>query len=105
MTNVRVASSARPAGLPPILVAASFGFTIVQLDVTIVNVALDAIGREFGAPTASLQWVVDAYTLLLAALLLSAGATGSDRDGLSWPGWCCSRRRRRPAAWRRTRRS
>jgi len=82
MTNVRVASASarRPAGLPMILAAASFGFTIVQLDVTIVNVALDAIGREFGAPTASLQWVVDAYTLLLAALLLSAGALG-DRFG------------------------
>jgi DHA2 family methylenomycin A resistance protein-like MFS transporter len=79
MTNVRVAPC-RPAGLPLILTAASFGFTIVQLDVTIVNVALDAIGREFGAPTASLQWVVDAYTLLLAALLLSAGALG-DRFG------------------------
>jgi DHA2 family methylenomycin A resistance protein-like MFS transporter len=71
---------ALPPRLPLILTAASFGFTIVQLDVTIVNVALDAIGREFGAPTASLQWVVDAYTLLLAALLLSAGALG-DRFG------------------------
>ena len=70
----------RVAQLPLILLAASFGFTIVQLDVTIVNVALDAIGREFNAPTASLQWVVDAYTLLLAALLLSAGALG-DRFG------------------------
>lgn len=73
-------SSPRIASLPLILVAASFGFTVVQLDVTIVNVALDAIGREFAAPTASLQWVVDAYTLLLAALLLSAGALG-DRFG------------------------
>jgi DHA2 family methylenomycin A resistance protein-like MFS transporter len=73
-------SQTRVANLPLILVAASFGFTIVQLDVTIVNVALDAIGREFNAPTASLQWVVDAYTLLLAALLLSAGALG-DRFG------------------------
>jgi DHA2 family methylenomycin A resistance protein-like MFS transporter len=73
-------STPRIANLPLILVAASFGFTIVQLDVTIVNVALDAIGREFNAPTASLQWVVDAYTLLLAALLLSAGALG-DRFG------------------------
>ncbi|MDR7116413.1 MFS transporter [Caulobacter sp. BE254] len=71
---------ALPPRLPLILAAASFGFSIVQLDVTIVNVALDAIGREFGAPTASLQWVVDAYTLLLAALLLSAGALG-DRFG------------------------
>lgn len=70
----------RPAKLPLILAAASFGFTIVQLDVTIVNVALDAIGREFSAPTASLQWVVDAYALLLAALLLSAGTLG-DRFG------------------------
>jgi DHA2 family methylenomycin A resistance protein-like MFS transporter len=73
-------STSRIANLPLILAAASFGFTIVQLDVTIVNVALDAIGREFAAPTASLQWVVDAYTLLLAALLLSAGALG-DRFG------------------------
>jgi len=73
-------TSTRIAKLPLILAAASFGFTIVQLDVTIVNVALDAIGREFDAPTASLQWVVDAYTLLLAALLLSAGALG-DRFG------------------------
>jgi DHA2 family methylenomycin A resistance protein-like MFS transporter len=73
-------STPRITNLPLILVAASFGFTIVQLDVTIVNVALDAIGREFNAPTASLQWVVDAYTLLLAALLLSAGALG-DRFG------------------------
>jgi DHA2 family methylenomycin A resistance protein-like MFS transporter len=73
-------STPRVANLPLILVAASFGFTVVQLDVTIVNVALDAIGREFAAPTASLQWVVDAYTLLLAALLLSAGALG-DRFG------------------------
>lgn len=72
--------AALPPRLPMILTAASFGFTVVQLDVTIVNVALDAIGREFGAPTASLQWVVDAYTLLLAALLLSAGALG-DRLG------------------------
>ncbi|CAN5416141.1 MFS transporter [soil metagenome] len=72
--------AALPPRLPLILTAASFGFTIVQLDVTIVNVALDAIGREFGAPTASLQWVVDAYTLLVAALLLSAGALG-DRLG------------------------
>ena len=80
MTRVASPPLRLPPRLPLILAAASFGFTIVQLDVTIVNVALDAIGREFGAPTASLQWVVDAYTLLLAALLLSAGALG-DRLG------------------------
>jgi DHA2 family methylenomycin A resistance protein-like MFS transporter len=48
--------------------------------VTIVNVALDAIGQAFDAPTAQLQWVVDAYILALAAMLLSAGAIG-DRVG------------------------
>lgn len=66
--------------LPLITVAASFGFFVTQLDVTIVNVALDAIGKAFDAPTAQLQWVVDAYILALAAMLLSAGAIG-DRIG------------------------
>lgn len=60
--------------------AASFGFFVTQLDVTIVNVALDAIGQAFGASTAQLQWLVDAYVLALAAMLLSAGAIG-DRVG------------------------
>ncbi|MET3665214.1 DHA2 family methylenomycin A resistance protein-like MFS transporter [Caulobacter sp. 1776] len=66
--------------LPLITGAASFGFFVTQLDVTIVNVALDAIGAAFHAPTAQLQWVVDAYILALAAMLLSAGAIG-DRVG------------------------
>lgn len=66
--------------LPLITVAASFGFFVTQLDVTIVNVALNAIGKAFDAPTAQLQWVVDAYILALAAMLLSAGAIG-DRIG------------------------
>lgn len=63
-----------------IVAAASFGFLVTQLDVTIVNVALDAIGQAFDAPVAQLQWVVDAYVLALAAMLLSAGALG-DRIG------------------------
>lgn len=72
--------STKPSRLPWITAAASFGFLVTQLDVTIVNVALDAIGDGFGAPTAQLQWVVDAYVLALAAMLLSAGAIG-DRVG------------------------
>lgn len=70
-------AAARPA---LIVAAASFGFLVTQLDVTIVNVALDAIGKAFDAPMAELQWVVDAYVLALAAMLLSAGALG-DRIG------------------------
>ncbi|GJI93332.1 MFS transporter [Duganella caerulea] len=59
-----------------ILLACSFAFIIVQLDVTIVNVALPQIGRDLGADVAALQWVVDAYTLGFAVFLLSAGALG-----------------------------
>src|SRR5215472_11166372 len=62
------------------LAAASFGFAIVQLDVTIVNVALPRIGSALAAGTAALQWVVDGYTLSFAVLLLSAGVL-ADRIG------------------------
>lgn len=65
---------------PAILLAASFAFIIVQLDVTIVNVALAQIGQELGAGVSALQWVVDAYTLGFAVFLLSAGVLG-DRFG------------------------
>lgn len=63
-----------------IVAAASFGFVVVQLDVTIVNVALPAISQSLGAGMAELQWVVDAYSLVFAVLLLSAGVIG-DRFG------------------------
>jgi MFS transporter, DHA2 family, methylenomycin A resistance protein len=49
-------------------------------DVTIVNVALPAIQREIGGSLAGLQWVVDAYTLALASIMLFAGST-ADRIG------------------------
>lgn len=63
-----------------IVAATSFSFVVVQLDVTIVNVALPRIGEDLHAEVAALQWVVDAYTLSFAALLLSAGTLG-DRYG------------------------
>jgi len=53
---------------------------VIQLDVTIVNVALPAIQREIGGSLAGLQWVVDAYTLALAAIMLTAGSA-ADRVG------------------------
>ncbi|HKV94178.1 MAG TPA: MFS transporter, partial [Candidatus Angelobacter sp.] len=56
-----------------LLIATSFGFVVVQLDVTIVNVALPQIGSRLHAGVAGLQWIVDAYTLSFAALLISAG--------------------------------
>jgi EmrB/QacA subfamily drug resistance transporter len=54
-------------------------FTI-NLDTTIVNVALPALVRQLGASTRQLQWVVDAYNLVFAALVLAAGSL-SDRYG------------------------
>jgi DHA2 family methylenomycin A resistance protein-like MFS transporter len=72
-------TSSGPAAQPPslaVLLATSFAFIIVQLDVTIVNVALPNIGTELGVEVSALQWVVDAYTLGFAAFLLSAGVIG-----------------------------
>lgn len=62
------------------LAAASIGFVVVLLDVSVVNVALDALRTSFSTDVAGLQWVVNAYTLIFAALLLMAGALG-DRFG------------------------
>ena len=53
---------------------------IINIDVTIVNVTLPSLVRELGATTTNLQWVVDAYTLVFAALILAAGSL-SDRVG------------------------
>ncbi|TCC43640.1 MFS transporter [Kribbella sindirgiensis] len=53
---------------------------IVGLDSTIVNLALPAIRSEFGATVAKLQWTIDAYTLVLASLLMVSGST-ADRVG------------------------
>ena len=62
------------------LVATLLGFFIVMLDTTIVNVALAEIGTDLDTTVGSLQWVVDAYTLVFAAFLLTAGAA-CDRLG------------------------
>jgi EmrB/QacA subfamily drug resistance transporter len=53
---------------------------IVGLDNTIVNLALPAIRRDLGSSLSGLQWVIDAYTLVLASLLMLGGSTG-DRIG------------------------
>jgi EmrB/QacA subfamily drug resistance transporter len=56
------------------LVAVCLGVFILLLDITIVNVALADIQTELGAGLSDLQWVIDAYALSLAALLLTAGS-------------------------------
>jgi EmrB/QacA subfamily drug resistance transporter len=62
------------------LLLSCFALFMVLLDVTIVNNALPSIQRQLHASLSGLQWVVDAYTLVFASLLLSAGALG-DRTG------------------------
>src|SRR5690349_5695093 len=63
-----------------ILVALLLAAFVINLDTTIVNVALPALVRELHATTTQLQWVVDAYNLVFAALLLTFGSL-SDRFG------------------------
>ncbi len=62
------------------LVLISIATFMLLLDITVVNVALPDIQRELDASLSSLQWVVDAYSLTLAAFLLTAGSLG-DRLG------------------------
>jgi len=62
------------------LVATSLAFAIVQLDVTVVNVAVKQIGASLHGGVSELQWVVGAYTLAFAAFILSAGGI-ADRLG------------------------
>lgn len=63
-----------------VLWAAVLGSTMAFLDLSVVQVALPAIQEDLGATLSELQWVVEAYALLLAALLLAGGAAG-DRFG------------------------
>jgi MFS transporter, DHA2 family, methylenomycin A resistance protein len=74
-TTVEV--SARPAIA---LAAAVLGFFVVTLDAVVVNVALPSIRHGLGGGITGLQWVVDGYALMFAALLLSSGSL-ADRVG------------------------
>src|SRR4051812_38227903 len=62
------------------LIAVSVATFMLLLDITVVNVALPSIRRDLGASFTDLQWVVDAYALTLAALVLTAGSL-ADRLG------------------------
>jgi len=59
-----------------VVAATVLGSGMAALDATVVGIALPAIGRDFHASIASLQWVVNAYTLTLAGLLLLGGTLG-----------------------------
>ena len=63
-----------------VLAIAVLGSGLAFLDGTVVNVALPDIGRDLGASTSSLQWILNGYLLTLASLILLGGALG-DRYG------------------------
>jgi DHA2 family methylenomycin A resistance protein-like MFS transporter len=66
----------RPYGL----YAICFGFFLVLFDTTALNVAIGAMHREFGGAMSGLQWIVNAYSIVFASLVLACGALG-DRYG------------------------
>jgi EmrB/QacA subfamily drug resistance transporter len=70
----------RTTNKPLILTALLLAAFMINLDTTIVNVALPTLVRELHASTVQLEWIVDAYNLLFAALVLAAGNLG-DRVG------------------------
>lgn len=76
--DINARTGDRPARLA--LASAVLGFFVVTLDAVVVNVTLPTIRAELGGGVAGLQWVLDGYTLMFAALLLSAGSL-SDRIG------------------------
>lgn len=86
MTTAPRSSTARPAAPKVsstdwrVFIGVTLGAFIALLDVSIVTVALPSMGKDLHTTTSGLQWVVDAYTLVLSALLLSAGSLG-DRFG------------------------
>lgn len=63
-----------------LILAVCLGTFMATLDISIVNVALPAIGRDLEANMSMLQWIIDAYALCLSALILSVGPI-SDRYG------------------------
>jgi EmrB/QacA subfamily drug resistance transporter len=84
--ELKVSSSALPAAAAirdprvRVLLICCMSLFIVGLDVTVVNVALPSIGRELHGDISGLQWTVDAYTVVMASLLMFSGST-ADRLG------------------------
>jgi EmrB/QacA subfamily drug resistance transporter len=70
------AGSTNPRSKPWILVATILGSSMAFIDSTVVNVALPALQRSFGGTVTDLQWVVEAYLLLLGSLILVGGSLG-----------------------------
>ena len=68
-----------------------FSLLVISLDTTAMNMALPSISRDLGSSASGLQWIVDAYILVFASLLLTMGAIGDrvgrKRDTCNWVCW------------------
>src|SRR5499426_3405234 len=71
-----IVAPCRQAAKPWILTATILASSMAFIDGTVVNVALGALQREFGATMVGVQWVVEAYALFLASLVLVGGSLG-----------------------------
>jgi EmrB/QacA subfamily drug resistance transporter len=76
LTSPLAAAPCRQAAKPWILAATILASSMAFIDGTVVNVALGALQREFGATLVGVQWVVEAYALFLASLVLVGGSLG-----------------------------
>src|ERR1700685_2615539 len=82
LTNSTPTAATEPGVTRPAIILAicCMSLLVVGMDVTIVNVALPAIQHDLHATLSGLQWILDAYTLVVASLLMFAGSI-SDRVG------------------------
>ena len=80
MTTINPGPDLTPGRRRLILAICCMSLLLVSIDVTIVNVALPSIQHDLHASVSGLQWIIDAYTLVLASLLLLSGST-ADRFG------------------------
>jgi EmrB/QacA subfamily drug resistance transporter len=79
-TNTVLLADGRPARPNLVLAICCMSLLMVSMDATIVNVALPTLRRDFRAETSGLQWVIDAYTMVVASLLMLSGSL-ADRFG------------------------
>jgi EmrB/QacA subfamily drug resistance transporter len=76
MSAVSIHMPAASRAKPFVLAAMCLAVLMAQVDTSVVNLAAKSIGADFHSGTATLQWVIDAYNLLYASLLMTAGALG-----------------------------
>src|ERR1700754_875474 len=74
-----LAPASRPAGDRGVLLPPSLGFFMTLLDLTIVNIAIPDMRRDLHASLAEVGWIINAYIIVLAVLMITAGRLGDLR--------------------------